>query len=401
MIKRFLSSDQGAPVLSGTAGALISVLDACLVNGYNLKTVNQATYAAGEVTLTLDAGHGFLKGQTVRVSGAVEADYNGDFRATAADLTTVKYAIAGAPTSPATGTIQAKAAPLGWTKPFAGTNLAAYRPAEGLQKYVRIRDDGPVLTGYGVSYRTAQAYLLEDMTGIDTFTPASGYAAFYIRKAQNLTATARPWILAGDGKRFYLNTGWSESFPDVGCLHFAGDIAPWKTDDAWHFMGGGIATLASDSYSPGMYNYMSGDLGEAYTDILSKGMYFLRGIVQTGGMVSAYIATGHNRASTGAGYASFGSNKFVYPGPADNGLYFTPVVAVEVTSDTSRTIRGVMPGLYAPFQRCIQSAFYGCYEGVAINGSARDVLVARLGCPFSSAPSPYSNLGFDLTGPWE
>lgn len=33
------STDTGAPTLNGTAGSLIALLDACLVNGYNSKTV--------------------------------------------------------------------------------------------------------------------------------------------------------------------------------------------------------------------------------------------------------------------------------------------------------------------------------------------------------------------------
>ncbi|MBP6260913.1 MAG: hypothetical protein KA204_08700 [Chromatiaceae bacterium] len=37
MITLFRSDDVGAPVLSGTAGSLITVLDACLVNGYGSK----------------------------------------------------------------------------------------------------------------------------------------------------------------------------------------------------------------------------------------------------------------------------------------------------------------------------------------------------------------------------
>lgn len=400
MIQTIFSSQTGAPVLSGTAGSLISVLDACLVTGFNTVTVASATFSAGTVTLNISAGHHFVVDQYITVSGANEADYNGTFKVTAATTTTVQYAITGTPTSPATGTITAKVAPLGWTKPFSDAgNHAAYRPAAGNRLYLRIDDNGPVTTGsYGLSYRTAEAYMLEDMTDINTWTPATGYAKCYIRKAQNLTTTARPWILIGDEKRFYLFINWSETYPDVYSPYFFGDIVSFKSGDVWNTLLIGHYGLSSDSYNPNNYNVGAGLYNLSNTSI-NKGILLVKSSLQSGGYISGLLVNGcQYRTDT---YWQFGTDKIAYPNSADNGLFFQPVFVQEQTNLPN--IRGSMPGLWAPFQLPIVSAGYGQFI-CSIGGVSRTILVVRCGVPYdgnNSNITPYSNPSIDLTGPWE
>jgi len=227
MINCFLSDDIGAPTVNGQAGSLIGLLDACLVNGYNLQSVVSATCSAGVVTLTLNSGHGLQQGKVIRVSGADQADYNGDFKVTASSNTTVQYAITGSPVSPATGTITAKVAPLGWSKPFADTNKAAYQPAAGTQKYIRVDDTSTI---YGI------AYGLETMSGLDTFTPATGYVSGYIRKSNVADTTARKWAVIGDAKRVFVVICPFNPNPITGAITFFGDVVRSRIDDAWHFL---------------------------------------------------------------------------------------------------------------------------------------------------------------------
>lgn len=78
------SADAGAPTLNGTAGSLISVLDACLVNGYGAKAAagwtkafsgtNKAAYKMGAGTgfylrVQDDAPHATALGREARVLG--------------------------------------------------------------------------------------------------------------------------------------------------------------------------------------------------------------------------------------------------------------------------------------------------------------------------------------------
>jgi hypothetical protein len=79
-------------------------------------------------TATISAGHAYRREQVVEIAGADQPEYNGQFRVVAT-TTTFTFAVTGTPASPATTatSLTAKVAPLGWEKPFSGTNKAAYR----------------------------------------------------------------------------------------------------------------------------------------------------------------------------------------------------------------------------------------------------------------------------------
>jgi hypothetical protein len=55
-----------------------------------------------------EAGHSFVEGQYVRISGAAETAYNGIFLISNVTLTSIDYTVVGTPTTPATGTIIAE-----------------------------------------------------------------------------------------------------------------------------------------------------------------------------------------------------------------------------------------------------------------------------------------------------
>ena len=52
-VKWFTSDMRGAPVVSGTAGTLIAMLDACLVTGFGVVTATSVTVSGGVATATL------------------------------------------------------------------------------------------------------------------------------------------------------------------------------------------------------------------------------------------------------------------------------------------------------------------------------------------------------------
>jgi len=58
-VKYFRSDDTGAPTLTGQAGSLISLLDACLINGYNTKTPSGIIRSGSTATVTFATAHGF------------------------------------------------------------------------------------------------------------------------------------------------------------------------------------------------------------------------------------------------------------------------------------------------------------------------------------------------------
>jgi len=128
-VKYFNSGMTGAPQISNNWDDLVTMLNACLVNGFALKAIDTLTFAEGVATATITAGHAYQPHQVVLVAGAEQPEYNRSSRVLTTTMTAFTYAVAGTPVSPATTTtsLSAKVAPLGWEKPFAGTSKAAYR----------------------------------------------------------------------------------------------------------------------------------------------------------------------------------------------------------------------------------------------------------------------------------
>jgi len=206
-VKWFHSGMTGAPLPDTAVNTLISILDACLINGFNLGTVTTLTYdsVTGKCTANVGAGHGFDDQQVILIEGANETEFNGEVRITVIDANQFSYVPATAPTvANATGAITAKAAPVGgWTKAFSGVNKAVYQAPGGL--YLRV-DDSIDVYGAAVSF-------YESMTDVDTGTGQFG--AGYWRKSDSTTTSMTNWRLVGDASGFYL------SINDALCV-FAG-----------------------------------------------------------------------------------------------------------------------------------------------------------------------------------
>lgn len=203
-VKFFTSSMLGAPILRSQAGSMIALLDACLKDGFGIQTATSLVVASGVATLTFPSAHPALVDQVILVAGSSIAALNGEQKVTAlAAGNKVSFATAAA-NATATGTITAKMAPVGFNKPFSGTNLAVYKSAHAQTngQYLRIDDTG-------TNFARATAY--ETMTGISTGTgqfPAG--AGLYWDKLYYTVDTSLivPWVLVGDGRYFVLLPSW-------------------------------------------------------------------------------------------------------------------------------------------------------------------------------------------------
>ena len=121
MIYTFDSTQAGAPVLSGTAGALATVLKACLVDGFGAGAVVSLVVTAGIAKATYSASHPFRAGTVARIAGATPAGLNGDKLILTTTVNSVTYAAPDVADGAATGTITSRMAPAGWQELFAGT----------------------------------------------------------------------------------------------------------------------------------------------------------------------------------------------------------------------------------------------------------------------------------------
>ena len=261
-VKYFNSGMTGAPQISNNWGDLVTMLDACLVNGFALKAIDTLTFANGVATATITAGHAYQPHQVVFVAGAEQPEYNGSFRVLTTTMTTFTYAVTGTPVSPATTTtnLSAKVAPLGWEKPFAGTGKAAYRSKNPQSPQNLLLIDNSLKTpNYTTGWaKWANVGIVEDLSDIDTIVGAQApydpnnptqnwkqvtasqwgwYKWFHARGPQyesngDSGGGGRNWVLIGDDRLFFLFCTNAAGYGWYGRNSYCfGDLISFKPGD--------------------------------------------------------------------------------------------------------------------------------------------------------------------------
>ena len=333
-VKWFHSGMTGAPAPGSAVNTIISILDACLINGFNSNPVDALTYdsATGKCTLTINAGHGFVDDQVVLVSGAGQAEYNGDVRATVVDATNITYMPDTAPAvATATGTITAKVAPVGqWEKTFSATNKAAYHSADplGTGNYLRVDDS--------LGTNGAQVTAYESMTDVDTGT--NQWANGYWRKS-DASNTMDEWALVGDSRALYLMIGGGAG--TARAVLFFGDFESFVAGDGYN-----CAMTFDTAASGGVMNSIGCITNYAQND----GRALNR---RLDGNATAVEFSVHGITQTEA-----------YPNPANGGIVAVQPVLINETGSASW--RGGFPGGYQLLNpvHMEQHAGVFCFQGV-------------------------------------
>lgn len=421
---KLLSHDMpGAPQLTNAWGAMTALLDACLVDGFHLKTVNSITSTGGIATVLISGGHLHRAGQVVRISGATQSEYNGDFTALEVTGTTLTYAVSGSPASPATGTISAKTAPLGWGIAFTGTNKRAYRSTNVLSNRPYLRVDDALDPAWTTTYaKFAKVTMAEGMSDIDTFVGArapydplaptknevgtgSGatayngwYKWYYAKAAGNSADTSAPatanrgWCLVGDDRGFYI---FVESM-DGGLLggKCFTDFNSFRVNDQYNTLlcatsAYVAANVAPSSVDPATYG--SSDLSARFARTLDgTGKIVMRPYLQVGANVNpSFISLNTNNAQIVSGYSTGVS----WPNGPDYGLILSPVFLKEGTH-----IRGQMPGMF-----WIHNDSPGLEHLETVTGVAgypgRTFAMVKVAHGDANL-SRTAMMAFDITGPW-
>jgi hypothetical protein len=233
----------------------------------------------------------------------------------------------------------------GWTKPFTGTNLAAFRnsvAAGGSGMYLRVSDNAS-LTG-GARNAAVRAYLTMSSISVGTIaTPTTAQLTNGIvwRKSDTTDSTARPWLLVADELTFYLcvDTGTLADEGGAG-TYAAGDFASYVPGDAYRFFVAGRET-AHVAGEQGVWFGLMARLQVAWTQPTDGGMWIGRGHAGTGDAVRAAIPTLASHATDGIG--ATGDSQLSYSAPGSGLQMWTPAfIAAEAT------LRGRLRGLYAP-----------------------------------------------------
>lgn len=323
-VRIYKSTDSGAPTLTGQASSLISLLSACLVDGYG------STAAAG------------------------------------------------------------------WSKPYTGTNLAAFRntTSGGSGMYLRVSDAGSGTGGTREALVRGYATMSDVNTGtVETPTAAQVSTSLVWRKSNTTDSTARPWILIADDRTFYLNIDTGTLATEYGTgLYGAGDISSHVPGDAYGWF---IAGRESQHAAGAQGNHRclctagQAQLATPSTD----GFWLPRGYAGTGSPLRAAISLPSLSAGVSIGAASVGALARPTPGSGLD-LWVPAVIANEAT------IRGVMRGLYAPINNWAGTAMGT--ERSAPPGLPSGVLVALRHNSNSTSGSTTSDCyqWVDRVGPW-
>lgn len=391
-VKYFSSSMTGAPVLSGTAGALVAVLDACLVDGFGLKTVDSLVVSSGIATANISTGHSAVAGGVVLISGATPSGLNGEKRVISCTTNTVVFDATGISNQTATGTITLKIAPAGWEKQFTGTNLRAYRSTDSAATKFPLRvDDTGTYDARVVGY--------ESMTDVNTGTapfPTSAQRSggSYWPKSRAADSAARPWVLVADGLMFYLHVDYDpSSFAGYGFTVCFGDFLPAYSGDSYGCMlSGGNASFS--------FSFASGNIHQTSLEYVSS----------SGSPNETWIA----RSYAGAGSSTRGLRQYdqifvlavdgvsggsarnivAYPNPMDGSLMLSTFRVFEASTFG---MRGVFPGFYGTPQRIPEGTFATGDPVTGVTGLSGRTLRTLIGYDLGGT----SGKSFlDTTGPW-
>lgn len=188
----------------------------------------------------------------------------------------------------------------GWSKVYSDTNKAVYRAPAGNRFYLRVLDDGSDGT-HGAKVATIRGY--ETMSDVDTGTgpfptAAQKSAGLFVGKSSTANATARPWFLLADGKRFVLGVANYSSLSNAYEQTCFGDLIGAAPADAYASIIAAVSASANTlSGSPGG----GGAYGNiAYTNATSGAIYAPRAASGTGA-AAEQISLFPTTATTGSG----------------------------------------------------------------------------------------------------
>lgn len=396
-VKYFHSGMTGAPSLTGTAGAFIALLDACLKDGFGSQTATSLSVASGIATLTVPASHPYDVHTVVLVAGSTPSGLNGEKRVLTKSTNTITFDATGISDGVATGTITVKLAPAGWNKPFSGTSLAAYQSSNAASTKTFLRVDDTATQN-----ATVRAY--ESMSDINSGTgpcPTLSQAAnAYWCKANGSAGTARPWIVIADDKTLWVKVCTVPSgLQFCGITYGAGDFKPRKTADAYNFF---LIAPTTDTSATSSIGAVACYYGLAHTDYL--GEYSGWVLKSSSGIGPSLLLSKRSEmygsftnGGISAGGGQSGNAFYAYPNGPDNAL----LLSRYMVADATNSIRGVLRGpLYCP--QVLPTSGFAALTTIDGQGDMADRKLMIVNGN-TSAGTAYDGrvMFFDITGPWE
>jgi hypothetical protein len=229
----------------------------------------------------------------------------------------------------------------GWTKPYTGTNKAAFRMGGGNQFYLRVQDDGPS----AFAGREARLVGYEAMTAVDTGTNPFPTVAqkpngLFARKSSTPDAVTRSWIVFADDRTVYVFMLNPEVSPSAYTGFMFGDIYSIGSSDNYRTM-----IIARDTEAAALNSgegLEQASVGSLVGNFV--GHYMARGY--TGGGGSVNVAKYASEALHDAGTGNAWQGTLNYPNPSDGGVYITPLSIIDTNTGGVKSTRGRMRGFW-------------------------------------------------------
>lgn len=440
-VKWFSSDMFGIPQLTRNQGELVTLLDAVLVNGFNTNSVTSITRSGELVTVSFAAAHNYLEYQIVEISGANEAQFNGQFRVYKASTNSFTIVVPDTGATVATGTISCKTASMGWQKIYSGLYKAVYRSPNVLSNRPFLRVQNTMHTNWAAGHHAyGNIHCATDMSDIDTFTGEvfpyrpdrpllqnGGWMRWFYAMSGNClpeqhntsypaSTTNKFFRFFGDDRSFYFGVRLSASTTSgtsgTNTLWYGvGDFNSYKAADAYdcfmianeRYQNADSALNANTNSTFSAYN----GFGMPYDSLISstnnQGQMVFRNY--TGYGIPSNFGTG-TLNFTNSTITSNVTTSVSYPNLVNNGLFIQPVYMYETFSSS---VRGVLPGRYVIGCNAGANLFEGQIFDNVVNYANRKFMFANAtrGDEVNAGGGGVFGdltLGgwlFDIDGPWE
>jgi len=389
----FKSTDAGAPVLSGQAGALLPILNALLTINHCFTTPDDSGWTDRSAEARLDGGTPFsllqtpaagdrayfgspskfgqlsLKFGTAGVGGTYVWEFwngttwtsfsptdgtsgltaDGTLTWTISALTawatlavngvTQYYIRVRASVNPSTNPLVNSATIGGWLIKYTGTNQNSYQQGGGASAFLDVNDNSPGAGGA----REARWLGFKTMSAVGVGTDQTPTTALLgtgitCRKSTTADATVRAWYAIADDRTIHLYALTGDT-ANVALGTYAGDFFSSLTSDSYRFV-----IIGRNAENVGTATNENLDRMNTTLTAAVAGHYLMRSYTGVG---SAITAGKHGDFLKGGAQAFlFGS--VPYPNNPDSGIYVSPIWITETTTALQRgRLRGFWHFLHA------------------------------------------------------
>ncbi len=401
------SGQLGATVLNALGstpnGQMLKMLDACLVDGFNIQTVASVAVSGSVVVLTFGLPHGYTLKQKITVSGSDDALLNGSHRIISQTADTVTLKISGVTNT--SGVIKTKVSPLGFESVIGDTKplIRGYRSKDPTSTKTVLHLDMSYPDGAGYhSISPARRAMVTACTGVDEAgAPIGDYFASVHNKPTNPNGSLfwhetrgseksrsvnypelLSWVIVGNGKYFYFFHSWYPADYQLRDFYAFGDMNKLGVNDQ-HCCILKAGESANDSSDPRYYSF-NGSLVSTYEYADRKTGYFIGN--SSGSVIPIGTSVGYAGMITspaGSGYTNQSGYQSI--NPITGSLMLAPAYAYTVVG-----IRARMPRLMIlPFN----------ISGKVLDLSIIDdvLFIATSGMPGLSASQKYQGcFAFDV-----